>query len=139
MEYASPLCTPWIPWERAGGVFVPCQGIALYFEYLCLLSRCCAFLCKTAFPCGLMTGPLMQKTQVVFPALSIQCCLLRPSHTLAHLGCLACKLFGARLIPLCALAEHSTQLFPSAHLLPPRRGWQGHLWRRGNTHRAHQA
>lgn len=47
---------------------MPCQGIALYFEYLCLLSRCCAFLCKTAFPCGLMTGPLMQKNAGCIPS-----------------------------------------------------------------------
>lgn len=131
-------CAPWIPWERSGGVFLRCQGIALYFEYLCLLSRCCASLCEAAFPRDLLTGPLMQKTQVVFPALSIQRSPLRPSHTGAHLGWLACKLFGARLTPLCALAEPSAQWFPCACFLPPCQGWQGRLRRRGNVPRAHQ-
>lgn len=116
-----------------------CQGIALYFEYLCLLSRCCASLCKAAFPRGLMTGPLMQKTQVVFPTLSIQHSPLRPCHTRAHLGWLAWKLFGARPIPLCALTERSTQWSPSVCLLPPCRGWQGRLRRRGNMPRRRQA
>lgn len=102
-----------------------CNAKRLLFEYLCLLSRCCAPLCKAAFPRGLMTVPLMQKAQVVFPALSIQRSALCPSHTRVHLGWLACKLFGARRIPLCALAEHLTRWFPSACLLPPCRGWQG--------------
>lgn len=87
-------------------------------------------LCKAAFPHGLMTGPSMQKTRVVFPALSIQCSPLRPPHTQTHLGWLACKLFGARLIPSCALAERSTQVCASC--LPAGAG-------KGNMPRPHQA
>lgn len=103
------------------------------------MSRCCASLCKAAFPRGLMTGPLMQKMQVVFPALSIQHSPLHPSHTRAHLAWLACKLFGARPIPPCALAECSTQWSASVCLLPPCWGWQGGLRRRGNMPGSHQA
>lgn len=65
------------------------KGIALYSEYLCLLSRCCASLREAAFPRDPMTDPLTQKTQVVFPALSIPRSPLRPSRTPVHLGWLA--------------------------------------------------
>lgn len=57
----------------------------------------------------------------------------------AHLGWLARKLFGARPIPPCALAERSTQRSPSACLLPPCWGWQRRLRRRGNMPRPCQA
>lgn len=139
MEYACPLCIPWIPWEHTGGVFVQCQGIALYFEYLCLLSRCCASLCKAAFPHGLMTGPLMQQMQVVFPALSIQCSPLHPSHTRVHLGWLACKLFGAqRSLHVFSQSAQRSRSQVHASCLPARAG-SGVLRRRENIPRPHQA